>query len=225
MGCLKTATDAFGNEFNCQVEETERLKRLQRKSIRQLAAAGMDFSVKKKDRKKVNRSNNWYKTQKQIRKEYAKMDRMKDRMAIDIVHTVLSENRIVIIQDENLTGWKGNGHGQKVQHGVLGRIKKRLMSSDQVHVINRWVPTTQLCTNCGSMHKDIKEKDRNFKCPHCGHDDGERDSHSGRNMIWLYVNMPDIIGLDGSEFKRSEFDEVLQSMFSELIIEQGSGSA
>ena len=31
MGCLKTATDAFGKVYNSTVEETERLKRLQRK--------------------------------------------------------------------------------------------------------------------------------------------------------------------------------------------------
>ena len=209
LGCLKTATDAFGNVFDCQVEETERLKRLQRKSNRQLAAAGMDFSKKKKDRKRVKRSNNWYRTQKQIKKEYAKMDKKKEQRAIEIVHTVLSENRTLIIQDENLTGWKTNGHGKKVQHGVLGRVKSRLMASPQVHVINRWVPTTKLRTACGRMHDSIEENDREFICPHCGHNDGERDSHSARDMMWYYLNMPQSIGLDGSEFKRTVFDEVL----------------
>ena len=56
MGCSKTATDAFGNVYNVQVEESERLKRLQRKSRRQLIAAGWD--PKKGKQKKVPRSNN-----------------------------------------------------------------------------------------------------------------------------------------------------------------------
>ena len=225
MGCLKTATDAFGNVYNCQIEESERLKRLQRKSTRQLAAAGMDFSQKKEDRKRVKRSNNWYKTQRQIKKEYAKMDRQKEHKAIEITHTLLSENREIVMQDENLKGWKANGHGKKVQHGVLGRVKRRLMASPRVHVINRWVPTTKLCTSCGRMHDDIKEEDRKFICLHCGHNDGERDTHSAKDMLWLYLNMAQYIGLDGSEYKRSAFDEALRRLFPELIIEQGSGES
>ena len=225
MGCMKTATDAFGNVYNCQVEESERLKRLQRKSTRQLAAAGMNFSQKKKDRKRVKRSNNWYRTQCQIKKEYAKMDKQKEYKAIEIAHTLLSENREIVIQNENLKAWKANGHGKKVQHGVLGRVKRRLIASPRVHVINRWVPTTKLCTSCGRMHDDITEKDRKFICPHCGHNDGERDAHSAKNMLWLYLNMSQYIGLDGSEYKRSAFNEVLYKLFPELIIEQGSGES
>ena len=225
MGCMKTATDAFGNVYNCQVGESERLKRLQKKSTRQLAAAGMNFSQKKKDRKRVKRSNNWYRTQKKMKKEYAKIDKQKEHKAIEIVHTLLSENREIIMQDENLNGWKANGHGKKVQHGVLGRVKRRLIASPRVHVINRWVPTTKLCTSCGRMHDDIKEKDRKFICPHCGYNDGERDTHSAKDMLWLYLNMAQYIGLDGSEYKRSVFDEALQRLFPELIIEQGSGKS
>ena len=94
------------------------------------------------------------------------MDRQKEHKAIEITHTLLSENREIVMQDENLNGWKANGHGKKVQHGVLGRVKRRLMASPRVHVINRWVPTTKLCTSCGRMHDDIKEEDRKFICPH-----------------------------------------------------------
>jgi hypothetical protein len=33
-------------------------------------------------------------------------------------------------------------------------------------------------------------------------------------MLWLYQNMKDKIGLDGSEFKREDFDEGLAARFS-----------
>ena len=88
------------------------------------------------------------------------------------------------------------------------------MKSDRVHVIDRFVPTTKLCTNCGNMHSAITERERKFVCPHCGHDDGERDQHSAKDMIWLYQNMKNYIGLDGSEFKRCEFGEALRERFS-----------
>ena len=112
-----------------------------------------------------------------------------------------------------MTGWKKK-HGKKVQHGILGRVKQRLMQSDKVHVISRFVPTTKLCTNCGKMYSAITERKRTFVCPHCGHDDGERDTHSAKDMIWLYQNLKEYIGLDGSEFKRCEFDEALRERFA-----------
>ena len=88
------------------------------------------------------------------------------------------------------------------------------MKSDRVHVISRFVPTTKLCTNCGHMHSAITERERTFVCPQCGHDDGERDQHSAKDMIWLYQNMKEYIRLDGSEFKRCEFDKALRERFA-----------
>ena len=192
MGCLKTATDAYGRVYNSTVEETERLRRLQRKLQRQKKG-----------------SNNRKKTLKQLHKEYERNDNLKEQHAIELVNEVLDTSEVLIIQDENLSGWKKK-HGKKVQHGILGRVKQRLMQSDRVHVIDRFVPTTKLCTNCGHMHSAITVRERTFVCPHCGHNDGERDQHSAKDMIWLYQNLKEYIGLDGSEFKRCEFDEALK---------------
>lgn len=212
LGCLKTATDANGKVYNAQVEETERLKKLQKKYNRQLKAAGWD--CKKKNRKSVKTSNNMYKTRNLIKREYEKLDNRKNNAAIEVCNEVLRENRTVIIQDENLRGWK-KMHGKKVQHGILGRIKARLIASPQVHVINQWVPTTKLCTHCGHIHKEIEEKDREYICPNCKVHDGERDTHSARDMVWLFIHLKERIGLDGAEFKRVDFDEGLRQLFSD----------
>lgn len=211
LGCMTTATDAYGNKYNAQIEETERLKRLQRKFNRQLVDKG--WNGKKKNRKKIKNSNRMCKTLVQIEREYEKMCNVKKNAAIEFCNKVLNESHVLVIQDENLSGWQQNNHGRKVQHGILGLVKKRLACSSQVHVIDRWVPTTKLCTHCGMMHDDIKQSDRKFVCPHCGHDDGDRDVHSAKDMVWLYLNMPQKIGLDGSEFTRGDFDEGVRELF------------
>ena len=128
------------------------------------------------------------------------------------------------MQDEQVDKWQKCGHGKKVQHGILGRLKTHLEASKQTHVMSKWVPTTKLCTHCGRTWDDIKQKDRQFVCPHCGHDDGSRDQHSSKNMLWLYRNMKEYIGLDGSEFKRADFNSRLLELFPEQPVGGGCAS-
>ena len=141
---------------------------------------------------------------------------------------LLLDTDVLVMQDEQLSNWKKKktfttkdgkkvkhkSGGKKIQHGILGRVKARLKNKPNVHVINKWVPTTKLCTNCGKTY-DITLDERHYKCPHCGHDDGDRDCHSAKNMAWLYEHMPNLIGLDGAEFTRGDFDEGLSLRFSD----------
>ena len=64
-------------------------------------------------------------------------------------------------------------------------------------------------TSLGYIHKEIKEKDREYICPNCGvvYD---RDIHAAENMIWIYEN---IIGVERTDFKRVDFDEQLRLLF------------
>jgi putative transposase len=80
MGCLKTVTDAYGRVYNSTVEETERLKRLQRKLQRQKKG-----------------SNNRKNTLKQLHREYEKNDNLKEQKAIELVNEVLDTTRKLII--------------------------------------------------------------------------------------------------------------------------------
>ena len=72
MGCLKTVTDAYGKVYNSTVEETERLRRLQRRLQRQKKG-----------------SNNRRKTLKQLHKKYERNDNLKEQYAIELVNEVL----------------------------------------------------------------------------------------------------------------------------------------
>ena len=249
FGCIDTAVDAYGNKYNVQFEETKRLKRLQQKLSRQKRAAekktvssdkssGGKTNAKKS---KVSNSVRRYDTLQRLKKEYYKIRRRKDAAAIHLTNEILDMNETVLIQDEQLSSWKKKkkcrkkngqefkrrGSGRVIQHGILGRLKKRLKASSKTHVINKWVPTTKLCTKCGKMHRNIKLSDRRYVCPNCQTDCGDRDVHAAQNMVWLYYYMASYIGLDESEFKRGDFDDSLAEIFSAenpCSIEQASCS-
>ena len=189
FGCETALTLSDGRKINCVVEETEKLKRLQ-----------------KRRRKTTKRSNNYRRLTARIQREYDRITHLKDDAANKVVHSLLEENAFIVMQDEQINSWKRK-HGKKIQHGILGRVKARLIEHpERVCVMNRFVPTTKLCRDCGHVHKDIHVWDRTFVCPECGVS-YDRDVHAAENMVWLYENVREYIGPDGSEFKRAEFDE------------------
>lgn len=196
FGCMTSLTFSDGTRVNVHVEETDRLKKLQHKL-----------------QKKQKGSNNRNKLKKKIRKEYEKISNKKNDLANKIVHKILKENKKVIIQDEQIKSWHANGHGKKVHHSVLGRVKEKLVRSDQVEVLSKWIPTTKLCISCGRKI-ELKQSDRIFRCP-CGIVE-DRDIHAAKNMIWFHEN---IIGVGRTEFKLVDFKNELLKRFSDRRLE------
>ena len=195
FGCQTALTLSDGTKYNATVEESGRLKHLQRRALKQTKG-----------------SNNRRKTLNLIQKEYRKISNKKADLTNKIVHRLLEDNEQIIIQDEQLNAWKVK-HGRKIQHGILGRIKSKLKEhGEAVIVLDRFIPTTKFCFECGHMHTDIGLFDREFVCPTCGRK-YDRDVHAAMNMVWIYNNLKDKIGLDESEFKRAEFDEEVRRIF------------
>lgn len=193
FGCQTSFSLSDGSKLNSYVEETDHLKRLSRKLSRQKKG-----------------SHNRWKTRIKIQKEYQRLTNLKNEYSNQLVHKLLFENEQIIIQDEQLNAWKKK-HGKAVQHSVLGRVKAKLIRHpEQVVVLNRFVPTTKFCRDCGHLHSEIKLWDREFICPNCGvvYD---RDIHAAENMVWIYNNL---VGVDGTEFKRVDFDNQLKAIFS-----------
>lgn len=162
FGVKTHITTSEGVEYSASISETERLKRLQRKLERQ-----------------VKGSKNRSKTVVLLRKEYEKISHRKDDLGNKIVSTLLSENDLVIIQDDNLRGWKTR-YGKTIQHSVLGRVKDKLKASSRTLVVERYAPTTQWCSACGKRNK-LALSQRQYLCE-CGYS-LSRDIHAAQNML------------------------------------------
>ena len=190
FGCTTSFNLSNGEEIDCTIQESDRLKRLQKKMFRQ-----------------VKGSKGREKTISLIRKEYAKLSNQKVDLTNKIV-AYLSSFDEVIFQDEQLQHWKVK-NGKSVQHSVLGKVKAKLNTKQNCHMIDRWFPTTKLCTNCGTYNDNLKLSDRKFVCPKCGITDG-RDIHAAKNMIWIYDNI--VVGLGRTDLKRVEMEPLVRQI-------------
>lgn len=169
FGCKNNLTFSDGTKLNCQIEESDRLKKLQTKL----------------NRRQKTRSNNRNKTINKIRREYQKATNKKHEFANQLHHK-LKLYDLIVIQDEQLSNWqKTYRNGKKIQHSCLGLIKSKLISSPNVVVLDRFIPTTKFCSNCGKIENGLKLSDREFTCSECGIID-DRDIHAAKNMLNIF---------------------------------------
>lgn len=192
FGCETSFTTSEKEKIDIKIEETERLKRLSKRNNHRLIQLfnekygyNPDFQNKEDCRRfsLLPRSNNFNKTNDLIKKEYQKIMNQKNDIANKFVHKLKNYEK-VIIQDEQLANWQKGNHGKAVQHSILGRVKAKLKTLDNVYVLDKFEPTTILCRNCGRIHREMTQYDRVFKCE-CGVEE-DRDIHAAENMIFLY---------------------------------------
>jgi transposase len=166
-----------GEKFNCNVQESEQLKFLQKQLHR-----------------KQKGSKRYYKLLKQIKCEYEHLSNKKADEANKLIHYLTKNYDIIYFQDESLLEWKKKKHskktgrkvncfsfGKQIQNSYLGKIKAKLVSleNDKSFKISKWSPTTKFCPNCGCLNK-IELDERTYHCE-CGYS-YDRDVHAAKNV-------------------------------------------
>lgn len=162
FGIKHNLTTSEGEIIDCSFEEPESLKKASRK---------MNHCQKG--------SNNRTRNRKKLQKCYQKLVYKRADMSNQIVAKFKNYDKIVI-QDEQLRNWQKGLFGKQVQHGCMGRIKAKLKTMENVYVLDRFIPTTKICMNCGKIH-DTDLSVRTFRCE-CGIVE-DRDIHAARNML------------------------------------------
>lgn len=190
FGIRNNLTTSNGEVFNVIVEESERLKQLQKKLARQKKS-----------------SNNSYKTKLLIRREHEKLTNKKVDAANKIVHTLLTNYSFIYIQDENLKGWHSDArHSRIVQYSCMGLIKSRLSNSNKVKVISKWCPSTKQCYICSRINT-LTLSDRVYRCK-CGLEE-DRDVKAAKTIMAFGKNQlsytrPVRVPMECREFKSAK---------------------
>lgn len=182
FGIKNNLTTSEGQVFNVAIGETERLKRLQRK-----------FSRSQKN------SNNRYKVRRLVQIEYQKLSNQKLDAANKIIHELLTNYHQIFIQDENLSGWQKSYFSKQIQHSCMGLIKAKLRKSKQIHMIDRFEPTTKMCYNCGTLN-EIALSNRTYSCSSCGLTE-DRDIKAAKTIMKIGIIK---IGTECIKFKPVE---------------------
>ncbi|NER47816.1 MAG: IS200/IS605 family element transposase accessory protein TnpB [Symploca sp. SIO1A3] len=100
---------------------------------------------------------------------------------------IVQDNQVIVLEDLNVSGMVKNRklaraislQGWK-KFRVLVEVKSQKYGRNFV-VINRWEPTSQICSNCGFKWGKIELSVRSVVCLNCG-TEHDRDSNASKNI-------------------------------------------
>jgi putative transposase len=133
-------------------------------------------------------SSNRNKARIKLAKYYEKLNDQKEYYLHSVVNQLLSENQTIVIEDLNVKGMlKNHKLSRSIQESSFGRFKQILKYKAgwygrEVIEVDRWFPSSKLCSECGYKNEDLELKDRSWVCPKCGveHD---RDINAAINIL------------------------------------------
>ena len=185
LGIKDLAICSDGNTYK-NINKTNRIKKLEKKKRRLQRSISRKYLKNKK-------GVSYYKTRNIIKgeKRLLKLNKRLTNIRNDYLHKVTSEiiNRkpmFITIEDLNVIGMIKNKHIAKyIQQQKFYEFRRQLeykckWNNIELRIVDRFYPSSKLCHNCGSIKKDLKLKDRIYKCD-CGYIE-DRDYNASLNL-------------------------------------------
>jgi putative transposase len=100
---------------------------------------------------------------------------------------IVSENEVVVLEDLNVSGMvKNHKLARAISLQGWGDFRMLCQAKSQkfgrtFHVISRWEPTSQICSECGYKWGKLDLKIRSVKCLNCG-TEHDRDENAAKNI-------------------------------------------
>ncbi|MDP4146608.1 MAG: transposase, partial [Bacillota bacterium] len=181
--CSNGLTKKNINKTKTVKKAEKKLKREQRKLSRKYESLKIR---NKKEKGEATRQN--------IQKQIVKVQKLHQRLAnvrTDYINKTVNElikqkPSFITIEDLNVSGMMKNRHlakavaQQKFYEFRTKLISRANQNNIEVRIVDRFYPSSKLCSCCGKIKKDLKLKDRVYKCD-CGFS-MDRDLNASINL-------------------------------------------
>ena len=144
--------------------------------------------LQRKLSRKVKGSNNRNKQRIRLAKVYERLSNKKENYIHFVVNEILKSYDMVFMEDLNVQGIiKNHSLAKAIQEVGFYRFKeilqsKALVNGKQVVFVDRFYPSSKICSCCGYKKRDLKLRDRFWTCPECG-EHHDRDINASKNIL------------------------------------------
>jgi len=116
-------------------------------------------------------------------KAYSKVANKRRDIRNKVVNVLTRNFSMICMQDENIKGWQGSGHGKAVSRTAIGGITSALKNKAATPVVvDRFFPSSKTCSQCGEKKDRLEQWERVYECPRCGAV-MDRDVNAAINML------------------------------------------
>lgn len=164
-------------------------------------------------RHKIIGSANWKKASVQVARLHRKIANIRS-CTLHKLTTLLAKNHgTVVIEDLNVSGMMANHKMAKaIADMSLFEFRRQLTYKCELYgsklvVVDRWFPSSKICSQCRTKKKSLLLQERVFKCQHCGFQ-CDRDLNAAvnlKNAASHAVSACGLVSADTTRMKQEDF--------------------
>ena len=191
LGIKEFAVCSDGIKFK-NINKTSTVKKVEKKLKREQRKLSRKYESLKTRNKNIREGRA---TSQNIQKQIVKVQKLHQRLRnirTDYINkTVFSivkqKPSYIAIEDLNVKGMMKNKHLSKaVAQQKFFEFRTKLeykcnLFGVELRVVDRFYPSSKVCNSCGCIKKDLKLKDRTYKCNECGYTE-DRDLNASFNL-------------------------------------------
>ena len=143
--------------------------------------------LQRKHSKKVKKSKNREKSRKRLAKYHLRLKNIKNNYLHHVANMLLDENKVIVMENLCIKEMmKNHNLARSIQELGLGQFKTMLKykaewRGGKVILIDKYFPSTKLCSVCGHKNTKISLKDRTWICS-CCNTNHDRDLNAATNI-------------------------------------------
>ena len=156
------------------INKTKRVRRIKKRLRRLQRKCSRKYEMNKQDNQFI-KTNNIIKLEKQIKLIHRRLSNIRLNHIHQTTNKIVKELPYrVVMEDLNVKGMMKNKHLSKaIAEQCFYEFKRQMQYKCKFNGIefvqaNRYFPSSKRCSCCGSIKKDLKLKDRDYKCKVCG---------------------------------------------------------
>jgi putative transposase len=152
--------------------------------------SSLDKRLRRKQKqlsRQVKGSKRWDKTRLQIAKLHSQISDTRKDFLHKLSTRVVNENQVITLEDLNVSGMMNSRKLSRAislqgwrEFRTLCEAKAKKFGRD-FHVISRWEPTSQVCSDCGYKWGKLDLSVRSVLCINCG-TEHDRDENAAKNI-------------------------------------------
>lgn len=165
-------------------------------------------------KKGVKKSNNYLKATIKLNKAHTRIANIRKDFLHKVTSHIIRNYDYIGLEDLNVKGMMKNKHLSKSLADVSFYDFNRQLeykveyNNKQIYRADRFYPSSKICSNCGSIKKNLKLSDRIYKCNECGFM-VDRDLNAAINLH-KFVNKE--IGVIHSKFTPADLTALLDNL-------------